>query len=163
MGVDGRISGSTRQVLVFTISDVHSRTSIPKLLGQPEVDQEQFVAMPPDTHQKVVRFDVAMDERLTMDVFYATDHLIGQHQHRFDGETARTEIEEIFEGRSQQVHHEDVVVLLLAIVSAIEMANLAKFCMGILFNKKKNEDHYRFVPFFAIRDSLHIFKYLRQK
>lgn len=39
-----------------------------------------------------------------MDVFYATNHLVSQHEDSLNGETARAEIEEIFQRGTQQIH-----------------------------------------------------------
>ena len=97
---------------------MHSGSRVPELLRQTKVNQEEFVAMTSDSHQEVVGFYVAVDERLAMDVFDTADHLIGQHQNGFDRETAGTEVEEVFERRAEEIHHEDVVFFLLAVISA---------------------------------------------
>lgn len=76
-----------------------------------------LVTMSADAHKKIVRFNISMYERFTMYVFYPTDHLIGQHQDCFDGEPPGAEVEEILQRGSQQVHHQHVVISLLAVPS----------------------------------------------
>ena len=41
-------------------------TVVPVLLGEPEVDEEELVAVPPDSHQKVVRLDVPGEFRFSI-------------------------------------------------------------------------------------------------
>lgn len=89
---------------------------VPEFLGQTEIDEEQFVAVPADTHQEVIRLNISVDERLAVDVFDSADHLIGQHENGFDGEASRAEIEEVLERGTQQVHDENVMFLFLAII-----------------------------------------------
>lgn len=91
--------------------------NVPILLGQSEIDQEQFIAVPADAHQEIVGFDVSVNERFAMHVFDSADHLIGQHENGFDGEATRTKIEEIFQRRPQQIHDKHVVIFFLSIVS----------------------------------------------
>lgn len=73
--------------------------------------------MTSDSHKEIVWFDIPVNEGLAMNVLDTADHLIGQHKDCFDGETSRTEVEEILERWTQQVHDEDVVFLFLSIVS----------------------------------------------
>lgn len=53
-----RIAGSSSQVLVLTVRNVLSGLGVPVLLRQTKVDEEKFITMASDSHQKVVRFDV---------------------------------------------------------------------------------------------------------
>ena len=66
---------------------------VPVLFGQSEVDEEEFVAVPADPHQKVVGLDVPMDEVLVVDVLDPTNHLIGEHQHCLHGESEKDQSE----------------------------------------------------------------------
>lgn len=90
---------------------------VPVLFGQPEVDQEELVAVPSDAHEEVVGFDVSMDERFAVDELDAADHLVGEHQHRLDREPAVAEVEEVLQGGPEQVHDQHIVLLFLAIES----------------------------------------------
>lgn len=40
-----------------------------------------LITMSANSHQKVVRLDVSMDEVLVVDIFYSTNHL-GEHEHK---------------------------------------------------------------------------------
>ena len=57
------------------VRDVLACPVVSVLLGQTEVDEEEFVAVPADAHEEVVGFDVAVDEVLVVHVLDATDHL----------------------------------------------------------------------------------------
>ena len=41
---------------------------VPVLLGQAEIYQEEFVTVAANTHQEVIRLDVAVDEVLVVDI-----------------------------------------------------------------------------------------------
>ena len=43
--------------------------------------------MSADAHEEVVGFDVSVDEVLVVHVLDATNHLVGQHQHRLHGKS----------------------------------------------------------------------------
>lgn len=71
--------------------------------------------MPSDAHEKVVRLYVAVDEVLVVYKLNATYHLVGEHQNRLHREAPRAEIEQVLKARSQKVHHQDIVIALLAV------------------------------------------------
>ena len=60
---------------------------VPVFFGQSEIDEEQFVAVSPDPHEKVVWLDVSVDEVLVVHVLDATNHLVGQHQDCLHGKS----------------------------------------------------------------------------
>lgn len=86
------------------------RPPVSVLLGQPEVDYVHQVPLLAQPHEKVIRLYVTMDEIPRMDEVGARYELISEQQDRLQGETPRAEVEEIFERRTQQFHHHDVVV-----------------------------------------------------
>jgi hypothetical protein len=57
------------------VRDMLSCPVVSVLLGQTEVDEEEFVAVATDAHQEVVGFDVAVDEVLVVHILDATNHL----------------------------------------------------------------------------------------
>lgn len=73
--------------------------------------------MSADAHQEIVGLDVPVYERLAVDVLYTADHLISEHQYGFYRETARAKVEQVLQRRTQQIHNQHVVFLLLAIIS----------------------------------------------
>ena len=103
---------SSSKVFVFSVGDMLPCPVVPVLLGQTEVDHEQLVAVAPNPHQEIVWFDVPMDEVLVVDVLDPPNHLVSQHEDGLHGESPRAEVEEIFEARAKQVHHQHVVVAL---------------------------------------------------
>lgn len=138
MGVDGGIPGRAGQVLVLAVSDVHPGSGVSELLGQAEVYEEELIAVPADAHEEVVRFYIAVDERLAVDVLDAADHLVGQHQDSFDGEPAGAEVEQILKRRTQQIHDENIMIFFLAIISAIQKNFLQLQCVIFFKNVKHN-------------------------
>jgi hypothetical protein len=110
--VDAGIAGGTSQVLVLSIRDMEVRLGVAVLLGQTEVDNVDLVAALADAHEDVIWLDVAVDERLGVYVLDTGDELVGQQQHRLQGELAVAEIEEILQGRAEQVQDHGVVVAL---------------------------------------------------
>ena len=55
-----------------------TRPQFPLILAQYNI---YLVAMSPNSHEKVVRLDIAMNEIFVVNVLDPTDHLVGQHQH----------------------------------------------------------------------------------
>jgi hypothetical protein len=125
MGVDGGVSGSSCQVLVLSVRNVLTGPVVSVLFGQSKVDQEEFVAVTPNTHQEVVWLDVTMNEILIVDVFNSPDHLIRKHEDSLHCESPGAKVEEVLEAWSEEVHDEDVVVPLLAIPPNVGDAHAA--------------------------------------
>lgn len=73
MSVDGSVASCARQVFILPVGDVLVCSGIPVLLGQAEVNDVDQVALFAQTHQKVVRLHVSMDEVLGVDVFNSAD------------------------------------------------------------------------------------------
>ena len=113
MRIDAGVPRRARQALVLPVRDVRPRPAVAVLLRQPEVDDEDLVAVLPDAHQEVVGFHVAVDEVLVVDVLDARYHLVGEHQDRLLGELAPAEVEQVLETGAEQLHHENVVVALV--------------------------------------------------
>lgn len=55
MGVDRGVSRCASEILVLAVGNVLPRSHVAVLLCQTEIDQEEFVAVSPDTHEKIVR------------------------------------------------------------------------------------------------------------
>jgi len=94
---------------------VLSRSVVPILLGQSEVDEEQLVTVTADSHEEVVWFNVSVDEVFVVDILDSADHLICKHEDSLHGESSRAEVEEILETGPEKIHDEDIVVPLLAV------------------------------------------------
>jgi len=95
------------------------------LLSKSKVDQEEFVAVTPNTHQEIVWLDVTMNEILVVDVFNSSNHLIRQHEDSLHCESSRAKVEQILETGSEEIHDEDVVVPLLAVPPDVGDAHAA--------------------------------------
>ena len=112
MGVDGGVTSGTSQVLVLSVRDVEVGLGVPVLLGETKVDHVDLVAPLANTHEEVVGLDVAVDEALGVDVLDAADELVGEQEDGLEREFAVAEVEEILEGRAEEVEDHGVVVTL---------------------------------------------------
>lgn len=81
------------------------------LLGHTEVDDVDNVRVLAvgTTNEEVVRLDITVDEVLLVDGLYAGQHLLGDHHHGLDGESAIAVVEEILQGRTKEVNDKNVV------------------------------------------------------
>lgn len=64
MRVDGGIPRRPSEVFVLAVGDVLVGPGIPVLLGQPKVNDVDQVALLPQTHEKVIRLHISVDEVL---------------------------------------------------------------------------------------------------
>jgi len=55
-----------------------------------------------------------MDEVFVVYVFDATNHLVSQHQYGFHREPPGAKVEQILQGRAKKIHHQHIVIFLLA-------------------------------------------------
>ena len=76
MSVYGGISGSSGQVLVLSIWDVNVVAIVAVLLGQPEVDNVDQIALLAQTHKEVIRFDIAVNKISSVNELDSTNLLI---------------------------------------------------------------------------------------
>merc|ERR1719356_703183 len=79
--------------------------------GQSKVDNVnlvQFAASESD--QEIIRFQIAMNEVLGVDILDSCQHLIGQHEYRLQGKLAGAEIEQILQGWTQNVHDHHIEI-----------------------------------------------------
>jgi hypothetical protein len=79
-----------------------------------EINHIDHVATLTDTHHEVVRFNIAMNEPLCVDILNPRDNLIGQHKNCLHGELAVAGVEEIFQVRAEEVHNHGIVVAILS-------------------------------------------------
>lgn len=80
--------------------------------------------MATDAHQEVVGFDVAMDEVLAVQILEATNHLVDQHQHRFESEMTRAETVDEKKSRGAKISHYVVKLRLhLVVFSSFFISN----------------------------------------
>jgi hypothetical protein len=86
------------------------------LLSHTEVDNVDNVRVLAvgTTNEEVVRLDITVDEVLLVDGLYTGQHLLGDHDHSLDGESAVAVVEEILQRRAKQVNDKNVVEAFLA-------------------------------------------------
>jgi len=78
MSVDGGVASGTSQVLVLSVGNVKVGLRVPVLLGKTEVDDIDLISALADSHQKVVGFDVTVNEVAGMNVLDARNQLISE-------------------------------------------------------------------------------------
>jgi hypothetical protein len=112
VSVDAGIAGCASQVLVLTVWDVEVSLGVTVLLGQTEINHIDLVAALADAHQEVVRLNITVDEGLGVDILDAGDELIGEEEDGLEGEFAVAEVEEIFEGGTEEIQDHGIVIAL---------------------------------------------------
>ena len=70
-------------------------------------DAQRLAARPPN--QEIIRLDIAVNQILLVDCLYSGKHLLRDHDHSLCGEFAAAMVEEIFQGRAQQIYDQNVV------------------------------------------------------
>jgi len=125
MRVDRRVTGSSRQVLVFTIRDMLLCLRVAVLLGQAEINAMHLICLFANADEEIIGLDIAMDKILGVHVLDTVNHLICKHENCLEGELAIAEVEEILERRSQQIDNHDVVVTLDSVPMHIGDTNTA--------------------------------------
>jgi hypothetical protein len=106
--VDRGVSSGTRQILVLSVGDVEVGLGISVLLGETEINHVDLVASLANAHQKVVGFDISVDEVSRVDVFDSGNELVGEQKHRLQTELSVAKVEQVFERRAatcQQGRH----------------------------------------------------------
>lgn len=112
MGVDRGITGSASKVLVLSVRDVEVSLGISVLLGKAEVNNIDLVATLADAHEEVVGLDIAVNERLGVDVLNAGDELIGKQQDSLQRKLAVAEVEKILQTGAKEIKDHGVVITL---------------------------------------------------
>jgi hypothetical protein len=82
------------------------------LLGETEIDNVDLIATLANAHEEVVGLDITVDERLGMNVLDAGNQLIGEEKDGLEGELPVAEVEEIFQGGSEEVEDHRIVITL---------------------------------------------------
>lgn len=88
------------------------RLGVTVLLGKTKVDHVDLVSTLADAHQEVVGLDVAVNERLGVDVLDAGDELVRQQKDGLERELPVAEVEEILQTGSEKVQDHGIVVTL---------------------------------------------------
>lgn len=95
MGVDRGVSGSTSQVLAISEWDVLTVGTL-VALGETEIDNvDRVFGLLCASNQKVVRFDISMNDSLLVDNLDSLNHLDGDVQHSVEVELSAALLEQI--------------------------------------------------------------------
>jgi hypothetical protein len=71
--INGSITGSSCQVLVLSVWDVEVSLWVTVLFSKTKIDYVDLVSTLANSHQEVVRLDITVNERFSVDVFDAGD------------------------------------------------------------------------------------------
>ena len=107
------------------VSNMLTSAVVSEFFRQSVIDEEKFVAVSPDPHEEIIRFDISVNEVLVVYELDTADHLVSQHQHRLHGEPPGAKVEEVLQGGAKQIHDEDVVVTFGTIPADVRDANTA--------------------------------------
>lgn len=101
-----RVTGCTSEMAILTVRDVMVCVGVEITLGETVVDDVDEVGRSfSHTNDKVVRFDITMNEVTVMDVLHTSDHLDCQHVDSLLGEFSVAKVEQILQTWTQQIHH----------------------------------------------------------
>ncbi len=112
MSIDTSITSGTSQVLVLAVRDMEMRFRVSVLLSKTKVDDIDLVATLSNTHQEIVRLDVAVNEGLGMDVLDAGDELICKKQYCLQRELPIAKVEEVLQTRPKKIKHHSIIIAL---------------------------------------------------
>ena len=102
------VPGSTSEILAILVGDVLTLRVL-VALSQTEIDDIDVVTGGVSAaNQEVIRLDVSVDDALFVDLLDTADQLDSDHQDSLEIEVALARLEQVFERRSQQVHHHHV-------------------------------------------------------
>jgi len=73
MSIDRSISCGTGQIFVFSVWNVEVCFWVAIFFCKPEINHVNLIATLANTHEKVIRFDIPVDERLGVDIFDTRD------------------------------------------------------------------------------------------
>ena len=111
MGVDGGVSCGTSEVLAVSERNVLTIRAL-VALGQSKIDNVDGVfGLLSASNQKVVGFDIPMNDSLFVHNFDSLDHLNGNVQNSIEVKLSSALLEQVFEGLTEHVHDHDVVHL----------------------------------------------------
>ena len=112
MSVDTRVPRSARKRLVVFVGDVLASLGVTVALRQAEVNDVDDVLLLAMANEEVVRLHVAVNKVVIVQELEALNHLVSDHERRFDGELPLAEVEGVLQTRPQKVHDHRVVVSL---------------------------------------------------
>lgn len=108
VGGNRGVPSGTSEVLAILVGDVLA-LGVLVALGQTEINDVDVVAGGVSAaDQEVIGFDITMDDTLLVHLFNTSDELRGDHEDSLEVEVALAGLEEVLEGRSEQVHHHHV-------------------------------------------------------
>ncbi len=109
VGVDGRVARSARERLLLRVGNVLvcARVAIP--FREAKVDDVDNVLLLVEANEEVVWLHIAVHVVARVHVLEALDQLVRKQQRRLQGKLARAKVEEVLQGRTEEVHHERVV------------------------------------------------------
>mmetsp|Transcript_13817 Transcript_13817/g.28512 ORF Transcript_13817/g.28512 Transcript_13817/m.28512 type:complete len:280 (-) Transcript_13817:601-1440(-) len=79
VGIDGSVSGGSRQVFVFAVGNVLVGAWIPVLFGQSEINNVNHTLALSQSNQEIVGLDISVNKGFRVDVFQSTEQLICKH------------------------------------------------------------------------------------
>mmetsp|Transcript_111960 Transcript_111960/g.321700 ORF Transcript_111960/g.321700 Transcript_111960/m.321700 type:complete len:265 (+) Transcript_111960:809-1603(+) len=109
MHVDAGVSHGSRHTLTLGARDVFAGVRVAPPLSQPEVHDEDAVLSLAHTHQKIVWLDVTVEQTARVNELDTLEHLLGQHQHRLEGEQTAARCKAVVQRGALQLHDHDVV------------------------------------------------------
>ena len=112
MSVNRGISGSTGEIFIISIGNMCLIIFHHKFFGQPEVNHIYFILVGPPANEKIIRFNIPMQNSPLMDKLDELQHLQSNHDSGFKWKFAIASIQHILERLTQIVHDHHIIVSL---------------------------------------------------
>lgn len=115
MCIDGSVTSSSCKIFVIFVRNVYSFPSL-ILLGQPKINHEDNVGLFLSSNQEIIRFDIPMQEPLSMYVLDSVKYLQTDEYDSFQRKGFAILFEFWFQRVSQLFHYHDVLFALCKIL-----------------------------------------------
>lgn len=111
VGRDGGVPGRASEVLSVLVRNVLSLRGF-EALGEAKVDDvDAVLGSVGAANQEIVRLDVSVDDSLVVHFLNSLQHLDSNHQHSLQVELPLAGLEQVLDGRPEQVHDHHMEVL----------------------------------------------------
>ena len=101
--------------MTFEVREMLERIGVPISSCQTEIDDVHEVSAISDSHKKVVRFQISVDNAFAMAIFHGLDDLRSEHQHCLEREFSVTLLEKCLETGTEIIKNHDIPVAFVSI------------------------------------------------
>ena len=105
MSIDRRISSSAHKSSALAIGNMLVAAPIPILPTEPEIYKMQNVRSFVKTHQQILGLKVPIENISIVDCLDSLNHLVSQHEHRFQRKLLFADHEQVLESGAKEINY----------------------------------------------------------